>query len=335
MTRYSRRQVVQGAGAVGLGLLAGCGRWPGLAQAPAKIARIGLLSISADPANPVVWLPFLDRMRELSYIEGQNVIIERGFGQGNVERLADLAADLARARVDIVAVTGPRETAAARAVMPTTPIVFMLVPDPVGDGIIDSLARPGGYVTGVTTLSTALMGKRLELLQEIVPGATRIGVLLDPTTPQSTGELREAQAAARSLALQLQVFPLRDPESLGTVFATMSQERVDALLVPNNPTLFNQPGRLVSLAMDAGLPAIYTQRVYVEAGGLMVYAPNQADLSSRAATYVDKILKGAKPADLPVEQPMRFDFIINLRTAQALGLTIPHHVLLQATEVIP
>ena len=333
-SRPTRRQFVQGASVAGLGLLAGCGRWPGQAQPAATVSRIGLLSISADPANPVVWLPFLDRIRELGYIEGQNVIIERGFGHGTAERVSDLAADLARARVDVAAVTGPRETNAARAAMPTTPIVFMLVGDPVGDGFIDSLARPGGYVTGVTTLSTALIGKRLELLKETVPGITRVAMLLDLATPQSAGELREAQAAGEVLGLQLEVLPVRPSEGLGAVFATINRERVDALLVPNNPTFFNQRAQLASLALEAGLPAMYSLREYVESGGFLGYAPNQADLSRRVATYVDKILKGTKPADLPVEQPMTFDFAINLKTAQALGLTIPHHILLQATEVI-
>jgi putative tryptophan/tyrosine transport system substrate-binding protein len=307
---------------------------PVQAQQPNKVPRIGLLSVGADPAKPVVWLPFLEKMREFGYVEGQNIAFERRFGEGTRERLPELIAGLVSAKVDIVVATGTSENKAAKQALPTTPIVMMLVGDPIGDGLINSLARPGGNVTGVTTLSEELSGKRLELLKEAIPRIARVAVLLNPSSPRRGRMLQETEAAVKEFSLQLRVHDVHEPEGLPKAFSAMTSERANALIVPIDAMFFNQRSRIVSLAAESRLPAIYDQGEFVDAGGLMAYGPSNSDLSSRAAIFVDKILKGRKPADLPVEQPMKFELVINLKAAKQIGLTIPPNLLARADRVI-
>jgi putative ABC transport system substrate-binding protein len=299
-----------------------------------NLPRIGLLSIGADPSRPVVWLPFLERLREIGYVEGGNITIERRFGAGRPERLDQLVADLAHLRIDIIVATGPPEILAARRAMPTTPIVMMVVPDPVGQGFVASLARPGGNVTGLSTLAPELYAKRLELLKEAIPAVTRVGLLLNPATSHSAAAETEMTTAARLLGVQIHGLVLRNPQDLDRAFLAIPRERLQAVFVVTDPISFSQRARIADFATKSHLPTMYEWRDYVEAGGLMAYGPSVADLSRRAATYVDKILKGAKPADLPVEQPTKFELVINLKTAKALGLTIPQSILLRADQVI-
>jgi putative tryptophan/tyrosine transport system substrate-binding protein len=305
-----------------------------LALEAQKLPSVGLLSIGADPSKPVVWLPFLERLRELGYVEGRNIAIERRFAAGRPEYLDKLAADLAHLRVDIIVATGPPEILAAKRAMPTTPIVMMVVPDPVGEGLVASLARPGGNVTGLWTLAPELYAKRLELLKEAIPIVTRIGLLSNPTTAHSAAASREIMTAARVLGVQIHDLVMRTREDLDHAFSTITRERLQAVFVVTDPISFNQRARIADFAAKRHLPTMYELRDYVEAGGLMAYGPSIADLSRRAATYVDKILKGAKPGDLPVEQPTKFELVINLKTAKTLGLTIPPSVLARADEII-
>jgi putative ABC transport system substrate-binding protein len=330
-----RIQNLKWAGLLATLLLFGC---VGMveAQQAKKIPRIGLLSVGADPAKPVLWMPFLNQLRDLGYVEGQNITIERRFAQGKRERLQELVEDLARAKIDLVVSTGTSETQAAKKTMPTTPIVMFVVGDPIGDGLINSLAHPGGNVTGLTTLSEELSGKRVELLQETMPGITRVALLFNPRAPGSQKErqLRETKDAVRAMAMQLRVQEVSDPEELPKGFSAMTHARIQALIVTLDAMFFNQRGKIASLAGQNRLPAIYGQQEYVEDGGLMAYGPSVPDLSRRAAVYVDKILKGAKPGDLPVEQPTKFEMVINLKTAKQIGLTIPPNVLARADKVI-
>jgi putative tryptophan/tyrosine transport system substrate-binding protein len=299
-----------------------------------NLPRIALLSTGADPSRPVVWLPFLEQLQRIGYIEGRNIVIERRFGAGRPERLDELVADLAHRGVDIVVATGPPEILAARRAMPTTPIVMMVVPDPVGQGLVASLARPGGNVTGLSTLAPELYAKRLELLKEAIPALTRVGLLSNPATSHSATASKEMTAAARILGVQIHGLVLRNPQDLDRAFLTIPRERLQAVFVVTDPISFSQRTRIADFAVKSHLPTMYEWRDYVEVGGLMAYGPSVADLSRRAAIYVDRILKGAKPADLPVEQPTKFDLVINLKTAKALGLTIPASVLARADQVI-
>jgi putative tryptophan/tyrosine transport system substrate-binding protein len=307
---------------------------PVAAQQLKKVPRIGLLSVGADPAKPVVWFPFLEKMREVGYVEGQNIAFERRFGEGRRERLPELVASLVRTKVDIVVATGTSENKAAKHALPTTPIVMMRVGDPIGDGLINSLARPGGNVTGLTTLSEELSGKRLELLKEAIPRIARVALLLNPSSPRRARLLQETEDAVKEFSLQLRVHDVREREGLPKAFSAMTSERADALIVPIDAMFFNQRSRIVKLAAESRLAAIYDEGEFVDAGGLMAYGPSLSDLSSRAAIFVDKILKGRKPAELPVEQPKKFEFVINLKAAKQIGLIIPSNVLARADRVI-
>jgi putative tryptophan/tyrosine transport system substrate-binding protein len=338
--RWSRRQVVQGAGAMGLGLLAGCGRWPGQAQAPPpKVPTIGFLywstpgaSDSPESPEPVLgelFEAFRQGLAALGYVEGQTVVLEYRVPDRTEAGLREAAADLVRLPVDVLVTSGAAGARAAQAATSTIPIVFASGTAPVGSGLVASLARPGGNVTGLANLSAELYGKRLEFLAQVVPGLQRVAFLWD-----GLSSVQELQAAAQTLGVRLQVLEtIRAVADYEAAFAAAGAEQADALVVAGGINNRNS-ARIVSLAARARLPAMYSSSLFVRDGGLMAYGPNRLDSVRRAATYVDKILKGAKPADLPVEQPMTFDFAINLRTAQALGLTIPPHVLLQATEVI-
>ena len=310
--------------------------FPAHAQQPKKAARIGILrSDSPSPNAPVETLvAFRGGLRELGYVEGQNIFLEYRWAEGRYERLPDLAAELVRLKVDVISTTATPATNAAKQATKTIPIVFVNVSDPVASGLVASLARPGGNITGLTNISSDLSGKQLELLKESVPGATRVAVLWNPANPAAALQLKETEAAARSLKVQLQLQEVRDPKDLDTAFSAMTRGRPNALFVLADPMLSTYRSRIADLAVRGRLPTIYWLRSFTDAGGLMSYGPSNADLNRRAATYVDKILKGTKPADLPVEQPTKFEFVINLKTAKQIGLTIPPNVLARADRVI-
>jgi putative ABC transport system substrate-binding protein len=307
------------------------------AQQAAKVARIGFLWFNVAP-NPHLPEAFLQGLRDLGYVEGRNVVIEYRDAEGKSERLPALAAELVALKVDVIVAPSTPAALAAKQATRTLPIVFTGATDPVTDGLVTTLARPGGNVTGLsTTTAPEILGKRLELLKQAVPGVTRVAVLWQPG---SQGErtnkdmLKGAEVAARALGVRLQVVEVRGPAEFERAFSDMTRARAGALTPVGGSPFFNERRRLVDLAAKNRLPAVYSNREFVDAGGLMAYGANIADLFRRAATYVDKILRGAKPADLPVEQPTKFEFVINLKTAKALGLTIPPSLLLRADEVI-
>ncbi len=331
MHRVQRRRFLISAGALLAAPLAAG------AQQAAKVARIGYLSTSLA-LSPHVRDAFLQGLRDLGYVEGRNVVIEYRDAEGKVERLPALAADLVALKVEVIFVGGStRVTLEAMQATKTIPIVFTSVGDPVESGLVTSLARPGGNVTGLSTLGPELVGKRLELLKQTVPGVDRVAVLW---LPGALGErtdkdmLTRADVASRALGVRLQFVEARGADEFVRAFSDMSSARAGALTVlPSNRFLRERRG-IVDLAAKNRLPAVYASREFVDAGGLMSYGANEPDLFRRAAIYVDKILKGAKPGDLPVEQPTKFELVINLKTAQALGLTIPQSMLGLADEVI-
>jgi len=304
------------------------------AQPPAKTARIGLISLATDPARPgPQWSAFVEALRGLGYAEGSSIVIERRFAAGRSQQLPGFAAELVRLGVDVIVVSGPREIEAARGATTTIPIVVIAAPDLVASGLIASLARPGGNITGLTLGAPGIGGKYVELLREAVPSVTRVAVLI--TRQPVTGVLEEMQDKARTLnvALPAPTF-LHAPDEFDAAFARVKRERAGGLVFPSDGVTDPQRRQLVSLAAKYRLPAIYPQREYVEAGGLMAYGPNAADLHRRAAAYVDKILRGARPADLPMEQPTKLDLLLNLRTAGALGVTFPATLVTRADEVV-
>jgi len=306
------------------------------AQQGAKAARIGYLSTNLA-ANPHLLEAFRQGLRDLGYVEGRNVVIEYRDAEGKPERLPALAAELVALKVDVIMAPGNSLALAAKQATRTLPIVFAAVTDPVASGLVTSLARPGGNVTGASILSPELVGKRLELLTQAVPGVSRVAVLWLPGALGERTEkdmLKEADVAARALGVRLEVVEARGPADIDRAFSDMTRVRAGALTVLPSLTFLREHRRLVDLAAKHRLPAVYTVKEYVDAGGLMSYGANIADLFRRSATYVDKILKGAKPADLPVEQPTKFELVINLKTAKALGLTIPQSLLGRADQVI-
>jgi putative ABC transport system substrate-binding protein len=306
------------------------------AQQAAKVPRIGILALHLA-AGPRVYEPFLQGLRDLGYVEGRSVVIEYGDAEGKPERFPALATELVALKVDVILAPGTPQTLAAKQATRTLPIVFAAVGDPVADGLVTSLARPGGNATGLSFQSPELVGKRLEHLKQAVPGVTRVAVLWQPGVVSERTEkdmLKEAEVATRALGVRLQVVEARGPQDFDRAFSDMTRARAGALTVWGSSMFFAERRRLVDLAAKNRLPALYPLREQVDAGGLMSYGPNLADLFRRAATYVDKILKGAKPADLPVEQPTKFELVINLKTAKALGLTIPPSLLGRADEVI-
>jgi putative ABC transport system substrate-binding protein len=330
--RVSRRQVVHGAGAVGLGLLAGCGRLPWQAAQPVRVWRIGYL----EPASEPTWFEaFRAALVELGYVEGQNLSIENRFAEGQPERLPGLAAELAALNVELLVARGAGAALAAADAAPATPIVLGSGGgDAVGSGLIDSFARPGGNITGVNTASVDIAAKWLELLKEAVPTLSRVALLSDPTAPVTHAHLREMERAAATLGIQLQALNLGAPEEVTGAFSAMQQEHAEGLVLLPGGRAGPQRSRIAALALTNGWPAASEWREFAVSGGLLAYGTNVTDLVRRAAVFVDKILKGAKPADLPMERPMLFELVINLKTAQALGLTIPPHVLAQATQLI-
>jgi putative tryptophan/tyrosine transport system substrate-binding protein len=307
------------------------------AQQAAKVARIGYLSPNLA-ASPHQHEAFLQGLRDLGYVEGRNLAIEYRDAEGKAERLPALATELVALKVDVIVTGGGTPTAlAAKQATKTIPIVFAGVADPVTSGLVTSLARPGGNVTGSSNLTPELVGKRLEQLTQTVPGVSRVAVLWQPGGLGERTEkdmLKGAEVAAPAVGVRLQFVEARGPENFDRAFSDMTKARAGALTVLPSNMFINERRRLVDLAAKHRLPTVYGLREFVDAGGLMSYGPNLADLSRRAATYVDKILKGAKPGDLPVEQPTKFELVINLKTAKALGLTIPQSVLAHADDLI-
>jgi putative ABC transport system substrate-binding protein len=302
------------------------------AQPAGKVPRVAYLT--PDPGRQRGLEAFRQGLRELGYVEGRNISIESRSAEGKDDRLPALAADLVRSKVDVIVATSGAATRAVQQTTRTIPIVMSLVNDPVGSGLVASLARPGGNVTGLTIMAPDLMAKRLELLKEVVPKVSRVALLQNPDNPASAAQLREAEAAARALGVQPQTLEARNPQEIEGAFAAMIRERAGALLILSDAIFFTQRRQIAELAAKGRVPSIIGTRDYPDAGGLMAYGPNFLDLERRAATFVDRILKGAKPDDLPVEQPTKFDLVINLKTAKALGLTIPQWLLLRADHVI-
>jgi putative tryptophan/tyrosine transport system substrate-binding protein len=306
------------------------------AQPPQKVPRVGYLNpgSSSDPHRQRRLEAFRHGLRELGYVEGQTIALESRWAEGTYEQYPALAADLVRVPVDVIVAVGGAATQAAQLATRTIPIIMSVVIDPVGSGLVPSLAHPGGNVTGLSVMASDLVGKQLEVLKEVVPQVSQVALLWNPDNPGSAPQVREAELAARAVAVRLHALEARSPQEIDRAFAAMTRERAGALVILNDAILLNQRQQIAALAAQARLPAIFITRDFAEAGGLMAYSANFIDLERRAATYVDKILKGAKPADLPVEQPTKFELVINLKTAQALGITIPPMLLFQADEVI-
>jgi putative ABC transport system substrate-binding protein len=307
------------------------------AQEAAKIVRIGYLPLNLA-GGPHLHEAFRQGLRDLGYVEGRNLVIEYRDAEGKPERLPALAAELVALKVDVIVVTGGTLAAlAAKQATRTLPIVFTVAADPVTDGLVTSLARPGGNVTGLSAFALELVGKRLEQLTQAVPGLSRVAVLWQPGAAGERTEkdmLKEAEVAAQALGVRLQFVEARGPDDFDRAFSDMTKAHAGALTVLGSAMFFNERRRLVDLAAKHRLPTVFPWRQGVDAGGLMSYGPNGPDLYRRAATYVDKILKGAKPGDLPVEQPTKFELVINMKTAKALGLTIPPSVLGRADHVV-
>jgi putative tryptophan/tyrosine transport system substrate-binding protein len=302
------------------------------AQPPAKVPRVGVLA-ERSPTDPFI-TAFRQGLRELGYTEGQSMVIEERYAYGVVDRFPALIAELLDLNIDALVVAGTNAAQAAKARTSTVPIVFTVPGDPVGAGLVASLARPGGNVTGLSLLAPEITARQLQLLKEAVPKASRVAVLSNPANSFTALLVKETEAAARSLGLRVHVLGVRGADALEGAFSTIAKERPDAFFTLADPMLFVHRMRIAEFANKNRLPATYPHREYAEAGGLMAYGADLRDNFRRAATFVDKILKGAKPADLPVEQPTKFELIINLRTAKALGLTIPPAVLARADEVI-
>jgi putative ABC transport system substrate-binding protein len=303
---------------------------PAQAQQPGKVYRIGYLSLrhAIEPREEA----FRQGLRELGYIEGENIVLEWRFARGKIDLLRDLAAELVRLNVDVIVAPGTQVIRAAKQATTTIPIIFPTAGDPVASGLVASLARPGGNITGLTILSPELSGKRLELLKEAFPRLSRVAVLHDPRQPGQ--DFKQTQTAGQSLGLRLQTLEVRESTDVESAFSAMTRERADALITLPHPFLQVHQRRILELAAKSRVPAIYQTTEWAERGGLMSYGPDHLDNYRRVAIYVDKILKGAKPADLPVQQPTKFDFVINLKTAKQIGLTIPPNVLARADKVI-
>ena len=305
------------------------------AQPAPKIAKIGYLAPNTPAGAAHLVEAFRQGMRELGHVEGKTFVLELRYGEGKPERLPELARELVGLKVDVIVTTTDAAIAAVKRETRTIPIVMTFSNDPVGTGFVASLARPGGNVTGLSNISSELSGKRLELLREVVPGLSRVALLWNPDVRGHLLEHKEMEAAARLLHLQLQSVEVSRVEDLDQTFSAVTRERAQAVVVPSgNPVAVTNRGQIASLAQRNRLPSMYGGKEYVDAGGLMSYGPSVTDMFRRAATYVDKILKGARPADLPVEQPTKFELVINLKTAKALGLTIPPSLLQRADQVI-
>jgi ABC-type uncharacterized transport system, periplasmic component len=303
------------------------------AQQQGKIWRIGYLATS-DPATSPQLDVFRDGLRERGYVEGKNLTIEYRWAEGSIERRPELAIELVNLKVEVIFAFGTPAVAAAKQATSTIPIVMVGVGDPVGSGLVASLARPGGNITGVSRLGAELTAKLVELLPQVVPGIKRVAVLRNPANAVAARQMIYAETAARSLGLQLQAFDVRSPADFENAYAGMAKARAAGVVVLGEPMFTGNSRRIAELAIKSRISSIHNNRIYPEAGGLMSYGPVLDDVWRLAASYVDKILKGAKPADLPVEQPTKFELVINMKTAKALGITIPQSVLSRADKVI-
>ena len=305
------------------------------AQQPKKIAKIGYLAPSTPAAAAHLVEAFRQGLRELGYVEGKNLVLELRHGEARAERLPELARELVGLKLDVIVTATDVAIAAVKRETQTIPIVMVNSSDPVGTGFVASLARPGGNVTGLSNISPELSGKRLELLREVVPGLSRVAFLWNPEVRGNVLDYKETEGAARSLHLQLQSVEVVRAEDVDRAFSAVTKGRAQALILPaGNPVGFANRGQIATFAQKNRLPSMYPTKEFVDAGGLMSYGPSNPDMRRRAATYVDKILKGTKPADLPVEQPRKFELVISLKIAKQIGLTIPPNVLARADKVI-
>jgi putative tryptophan/tyrosine transport system substrate-binding protein len=306
------------------------------AQQAGKVPRIGYLDSTGDPKTPQPSVEaFRQGLRDLGYIEGKNILVEYRYAAGMTDRMPSLVAELVQLKVDVVVVSALPAIRAAKQATKTIPIVMVTTQDPVATGLVDSLARPGGNITGLTRLTRDLSGKRLELLKEVVPGISRVGVLVDANMIDRAPAFKDYETAARVLRIQLQSLEVRGPDpDFGAAFQAAAKGRVSAIITITDALLNRYPKRIADLAIKNQLPSMYERSEYVEVGGLVSYAASDAESFRRAAVYVDKILKGAKPADLPVEQPTKFELVMNLKTAKQIGVTIPQSVLYRADKVI-
>jgi putative tryptophan/tyrosine transport system substrate-binding protein len=317
-------------------LVGGTMMWPPRihAQQSQKMSRIGVLLPGTPASFSLRIAAFLDGLKELGHVEGKTIAIEWRWGQDRLELLPGLAAELVQSNVDVIVTAGTSAAKTVKAATRSIPIVMAIVSDPVAAGLVDNLARPGGNATGFSIVAPELGGKRLELLKEIVPGMASVAVLLNSKNPGSQVELREMQTAARAMGLRLYPAEISSEEGLDDAFAAMNKAAVQALIVLTDPILFSQRKRTVDLANRNRLPAVYFFQGFVDEGGLMSYGPSDADLYRRAAGYVDRILKGTKPGELPVEQPTKFELFVNLKAANIIGIKIPESFLLRADRVI-
>ena len=304
------------------------------AQQPTKVPRIGFLGATSSSAVSARLDAFRQGLRELGYVEGKNILIEYRYAEAKLDRLPALAAELVRLKMDVIVLAGPASIRPAKEATNTIPIVMANDADPVGSGVVASLARPGGNITGLSNLAPEIGGKRLELMKEVVPKLARVALFGTSNTAGTAQVLKETEVAAGALKVQLQYRDVQGPKDIETAFREARKERADAVLMLQGGVFNSQRKQIAALAVKSRLPAIYHAPEYVEDGGLMSYGVSVTDLYRRAATYVDKILKGAKPADLPVEQPKKFEFVINLKAAKQIGLTIPPNVLARADKVI-
>src|SRR6266849_7098761 len=303
-------------------------------QPAAKIPKIGILHVSTAAATQHFFEAFKQGMRERGYVEGRHVVFERRFGENRREGISDAAAELVRLKGDVIVTATDEGIAAVKQQTQTIPIVMANSTDPVGTGFVASLARPGGNITGFSTMVPELSAKRLELLKEAATGLSRVAIIWNPDVRGGVLDYKETEGAARSLRLQLQSVEVSRADDFNRAFSAVTNGRAEALIVSGNPLAFANRSQIVSLAQKNRLPSMYAQREFADAGGLMAYGPNTVELWRRAATYVDKILKGAKPGDLSVEQPNKFELVINLKAAKVLGLTIPQSLLRRADHVI-
>ena len=312
------------------------GAWPlaAHAQQPAKIPRIGFLGNSTATMESNLIEPLRDGLRELGYEDGRNVIIEFRWADGKYDRFPALIAELLAAKVDVIITAGTPATLAIKKATSTVPLVFIAVGDPVGTGIVPDLGRPGGNITGLSSIAPDLEGKRLELLREVVPKLSHVAFFLNPANAFHTVSMRQARVAAQSLGIKLQSMEVSKSEQLDGAFASIVKEKPDALLILADRVFLHNRKRMMEFAIQQRLPSVNAYRELVEAGGLMSYGPSYEDMHRRAAVYVNKILKGTKPADLPIEQPTKFTLLINLKTAKTLGLTVPPTLVARADELI-
>jgi putative ABC transport system substrate-binding protein len=309
--------------------------WPPavLAQQSDKVFRIARFSAGLG-VNPEIRSAFVDALRELGWLEGKNIVLEDRHAENRLDRLPELAAELVRLNVDVILAAGTLAPLAAKQATTTIPIVLANAGDPVGSGLVASLAKPGGNITGLSLMAPELGGKRLEILKEVLPNISRVAVLWNAANPYSALVLRETQAAAKKLSIHLEPLEVRSPDDFDTAFSSSVAQRVEAIIAVEDPLTFGHRKLIAEFSTKNRVPGIYGLREFVDSGGFLAYGANVAELYRRAAGYVDKILKGAKPADLPVEQPTKFELVINLKTAKALGITVPLTLLARADEVI-